>query len=56
MTPRGAAMSGMILFILLLSFGSYLLDIPMAVVLTAAIFAIGVILLVGTRMPPPGSG
>lgn len=46
-------MLGMIAFILLLSFGSYLLDVPMAVVLIAAAFAIGVIVLVGTRTRPP---
>ncbi|HMN07959.1 MAG TPA: hypothetical protein PKC83_04160 [Gemmatimonadaceae bacterium] len=55
MTPRGAAMLGMILFIILLSFGSYLLDVPMAVVLIAAVFAISVILFVGTRGRPPES-
>jgi hypothetical protein len=45
-------MLGMISFILLLSFGSYLLDVPMDVVLIAAAFAIGVILWVGTRGGP----
>lgn len=53
MTPRGAVMLAMILFIVLLSFGSYLLDVPIAVVLIAAVFAIGVILFVGTRTRPP---
>lgn len=48
-------MLGMICFILLLSFGSYLLDVPMDVVLIAAAFAIGVILWVGTRGGPPTS-
>ena len=46
-------MLGMILFILLLSFGSYLLEVPMAVVLIAAVFSISVILWVGTRGGPP---
>jgi hypothetical protein len=53
MTARGAGILGMILFILLLSFGSYLLDVPIAVVLIAAAFAIVVILFVGTRNRPP---
>ncbi len=55
MTPRGAGMIGMILFIILLAFGSYLLDVPMAVVLIAAAFAIGVILFVASRSRPPES-
>jgi len=49
-------MLGMILFILLLSFGSYLLEVPMTVVLIAAVFAISVILWVGTRGGPPEQG
>lgn len=53
MTARGAGILGMIAFILLLSFGSYLLDVPMAVVLIAAAFAIAVILLVGAKRRPP---
>lgn len=48
-------MLAMILFIVLLSFGSYLLDVPIAVVLIAAVFAISVILFVGTRTRPPES-
>jgi hypothetical protein len=53
MTARGMGMLGMIVFILLLSFGSYLLDVPIAVVLIAAAFAIVVILFLGTRSRPP---
>ncbi|MBK6458463.1 MAG: hypothetical protein IPF87_20690 [Gemmatimonadetes bacterium] len=53
MTARGAGILGMIAFILLLSFGSYLLDVPIAVVLIAAAFAIGVILLAGAKRRPP---
>lgn len=53
MTARGAGIVGMVTFILLLAFGSYLLDVPMAVVLIAAAFAIGVILLVGSKTRPP---
>jgi len=52
MTARGAALLGTITFILLLSFGSYLLDVPMDVVVIAAAFAIGVILWFGTRGGP----
>lgn len=48
-------MLGMIAFILLLSFGSYLLDVPMAIVVIAAVFAIGVIALVGSKTRPPES-
>lgn len=48
-------MLGMISFILLLSFGSYLLEVPMPVVLIAAVFAIGVILWIGTRGGPSDS-
>lgn len=48
-------MLGMIAFILLLAFGSYLLDVPMAVVLIAAVFAIGVIVLIGSKTRPPES-
>lgn len=55
MTARGAGMLAMILFIVLLSIGSYLLDVPIAVVLIAAVFAIGVILSIGTRKGPPVS-
>ncbi len=56
MTARGAGILGMILFILLLSFGSYLLDVPMPTVIIAAVFAISVILWVGRRRgsQPPG--
>lgn len=53
MTARGAALLGMISFILLLAFGSYLLDVPMDVVTIATVFAIGVILWVGTRGGAP---
>lgn len=53
MTARGAGILGSVTFILLLSFGSYLLDVPMAVVTIAAVFAIGVILWVGTRGATP---
>lgn len=49
MTARGTAILAMVLFILLLSFGSYLLEVPLAVVLIAALFAISVILWIGTR-------
>lgn len=56
MTARVAGMLGMIAFILLLSFGSYLLDVPMPTVIVAAVFAISVILWVGRRRgsQPPG--
>ena len=47
MTARGFSMVGMVLFVLLLALGSYLLDVPMTVVLIAAAFAIGVILWIG---------
>jgi hypothetical protein len=52
MTARSAAMLGIILFILLLSFGSYLLDVPMATVIIAAVFAISVVLWVGRDRGP----
>jgi len=48
MTPRGAAIGAAIAFIVLLSVGSYLLDVPPAVVVIAAVFAIAVILWLGT--------
>ncbi|HEX4935284.1 MAG TPA: hypothetical protein VFV33_19005 [Gemmatimonadaceae bacterium] len=53
MTARGAGILGMIAFILLLAFGSYLLDVPIAVVLIATAFAVGVILLFGSKTRPP---
>ncbi len=53
MTARGAGLLGMIAFILLLAFGSWLLDVPMAVVLIAAGFAISVILWMASRSRPP---
>lgn len=56
MTVRGFAMLGMILFILLLSFGSYLLDVPMPTVIVAAVFAISVILWLGRRRGPRQPG
>ena len=56
MTARSAAMFGMIVFILLLSFGSYLLDVPMATVIVAAVFSISVILWVGRHRGPRQPG
>ncbi len=56
MTARGAGIFGMILFILLLAFGSYLLDVPMATVIIGAVFAISVILWIGRRRGPPQPG
>mgnify|MGYP001161978481 CR=1 FL=1 len=56
MTARSAATLGMILFILLLSFGAYLLDVPMATVIIAATFAISVILWLGRHRGPPQPG
>lgn len=53
MTARGAAILGMVAFVLLLSFASWLLDVPLEVVLIAAAFAIGVILWLGSRSRPP---
>lgn len=53
MRPRGAVALALVTFILLLSFGSYLLNVPMNVVIIAASFAIGVILWVLSRMRPP---
>lgn len=55
MTARGAGILSSVLFILLLSFGSYLLDVPMPTVIVAAIFAISVILWVGTRDTAKGA-
>ena len=53
MTIRSAAILVGTGFILLASVGSYLLGVPMDVVLVAAVFAIGVILWVATRARPP---
>lgn len=55
MTARGAGILGSVTFVLLLGFGSYLLDVPPATVLIGAAFAIGVILWVGTRDAASGA-
>lgn len=49
MTARGAGILGSITFILLLAFGSYLLDVPAPTVMVGSTFAILVVLWVGTR-------
>lgn len=49
MRPRGAAVLALVFFILLLAFGSYLLNVPMAVIVIATTFAIGVILWLASR-------
>jgi hypothetical protein len=48
MTARGAGILGSVTFVLLLAFGSYLLDVPTPTVIVATVFAIVVILWVGT--------
>ena len=53
MSARGAVVLVLVAVILLLSFGSYLLNIPMAVILIGAAFAIGVILWIASRTRPP---
>lgn len=53
MTIRGVGILAAVGFILLLSFGSYLLDVPLETVIVAAVFAISVIVWVGSRSPPP---
>jgi hypothetical protein len=53
MTPRGGGIVASVLFIVLLATGSYLLDVPMEVVLIGAGFAIAVILWIGSRTRPP---
>ncbi len=55
MTARGAGILGSTIFILLLAFGSYLLDVPAPTVIVGSIFAIVVVLWVGTR-DAAGSG
>lgn len=51
MKARGAAVLASVAMILLMAFASYLLDIPLEVVLIGAAFAIGVILWVASRAP-----
>lgn len=53
MSARGAIVIALVAFVLLLAFGSYLLNIPMDVVLIGAGFAIGVILWIASRTRPP---
>ncbi|MEO7963951.1 MAG: hypothetical protein ABIT38_08585 [Gemmatimonadaceae bacterium] len=53
MKARGALVAALVAFILLMALASYLLDIPMPVVLIGAAFAIGVILWVASRTRPP---
>ena len=53
MTARGLGILAMITFILLLGIGSWLLDVPMNVVLIAVGFAVGVIVIVASKTRPP---
>ena len=53
MTARGLGILGMITFIVLLGVGSYLLDVPLNIVLIAVGFAVSVILVVGSKTRPP---
>jgi len=53
MTIRSAAILVSTGFILLASVGSYLLGVPVDVLLVAAAFAVGVVLWVATRARPP---
>lgn len=53
MKARAAAVIASIAMILLMAFASYLLDIPMAVVLIGAAFAIGVVLWIASKARPP---
>ncbi len=56
MKVRGAAVTALVVMILLMAFASYLLDIPLDVVLIGAAFAIGVILFVASRAGPRPPG
>lgn len=53
MGARGAVVLALCGFIALLAFGSWLLNVPMDVILIACAFAIGVILWLASRTRPP---